>query len=194
MQLLFDRATHVAPEIKRAPQTRVKVSAAGLFTGYASLFNVADLGRDVVMPGAFAESLIKRGAIGVKLLWQHDPSEPIGAWLSIVEDRRGLKVRGRLNLAIARAREALALMKDGAIDGLSIGFRTQRAVRDPRSGLRRLYRLDLWEISLVTFPMLPGARVIEAESAKAARLNAQWNGAARDVLRGFANLGAPSPR
>ncbi len=185
MQILLDRATYVAPEIKRAPLTLAKVSPTGLFEGYASLFNVADLGRDVVMPGAFAESLARRGAAGVRLLWQHDPREPVGAWQSIVEDARGLKVRGRLNLAVARAREILALMKESAVDGLSIGFRTQRSVRDPKTGLRKLHKLDLWEISLVTFPMLPQARVIAAEYAKArapGALRARWNQAACDVL------------
>ncbi len=64
-------------------------------------------------------------------------------------------MRGRLNLEVARAREAHSLMKSGAVDGLSIGFRTLESRRDPRSGVRRLSRIDLWEVSLVTFPMLP---------------------------------------
>jgi HK97 family phage prohead protease len=93
------------------------------------------------------------------MLWQHDPGEPIGRWLSIEEDARGLRVRGKLNLAVTRAREIHALMKEGAVDGLSIGYRVERARHDRVSGLRRLERLDLWEISVVTFPMLPGARV-----------------------------------
>jgi uncharacterized protein len=93
------------------------------------------------------------------MLWQHDPAQPIGRWLAIREDARGLLVRGRLNLAVERAREIHALLKEGAVDGLSIGFRVERARRERATGLRRLERLDLWEISLVTFPMLPGARV-----------------------------------
>jgi HK97 family phage prohead protease len=131
----------------------------GLFEGYASLFRIADLGKDVVEPGAFRDSLMRRGPAGVKLLWQHDPSEPIGRWLSLTEDSRGLFVRGQLLLAVARAREIHALMREGAVDGLSIGFRSERARTEPRTGLRRLERVDLWEISLVTFPMLPQARV-----------------------------------
>ena len=91
------------------------------------------------------------------MLWQHDPAQPIGRWLSIAEDGRGLRVRGELNLAVARAREVHALLRDGAIDGLSIGFRVERS--RPAAGLRRLEKLDLWEISVVTFPMLPGVRV-----------------------------------
>jgi uncharacterized protein len=134
------------------------VTDDGMFEGYASLFEVADLGKDVVAAGAFAASLARRGVGGVRMLWQHDPAEPIGRWLAIAEDARGLRVRGELNLAVGRAREIHALMRGGAIDGLSIGFRVERA-RTDRTGLRRLERLDLWEISVVTFPMMPGARI-----------------------------------
>lgn len=129
------------------------------FEGYASLFGAEDQGRDVVMPGAFRGSLARGGARGVRMLFQHDPAQPIGAWEEIREDGRGLYVRGRLIEDVTRAREILALMRAGALDGLSIGFRSRKAVRDPRSGQRRLYEIDLWEISIVTFPMLPGARV-----------------------------------
>jgi HK97 family phage prohead protease len=135
------------------------IDADGVFEGYASLFGEADLGKDVVMPGAFRDSLRKRGAAHVRLLWQHDPGQPIGRWLSIAEDIRGLRVRGRLNLAVSQARDIHALMRDGAVDGLSIGFRVERARAERPTGLRRLEKLDLWEISVVTFPMLPGARV-----------------------------------
>lgn len=137
---------------------------AGVFEGYASLFGVVDLGRDMVMPGAFARSLAARGVGGVRMLWQHDPNEPVGAWSVIREDARGLFVRGRLNLAVRRARDIHALMRQGALDGLSIGFKTETALSDPRSGVRRLTRVDLWEISLVTFPLLPQARVATVKS------------------------------
>ena len=162
---MLSRVTHDQRETKRAPVALSDVSAGGTFEGYASLFNTADLGGDVVTSGAFAASLRKRGPAGVKMLWQHDAKEPIGTWLSIVEDARGLMVRGQLNLAVARAREILALMRTGAIDGLSIGFRTKNAVTDARTGLRRLQFVDLWEISVVTFPMHPGARVIAVKRA-----------------------------
>ena len=130
----------------------------GHFTGYASLFGVPDLGRDVVAPGAFAASLSVRGTEGVRMLWQHDPAEPVGRWLSLREDARGLRVEGRLNLAVQRARELDALLREGSLDGLSIGFRTVRA-RPERGGTRRLEAIDLWEISLVTFPLQAGARI-----------------------------------
>jgi uncharacterized protein len=152
-------------EVRFQPVALGRVDESGLFEGYASLFGVADMSRDVVEPGAFRESLMRRGAKGVKLLWQHDPSTPIGRWLSLVEDAKGLRVRGRLSLAVARARELHALMREGAIDGLSIGFRTERARTDAGTGQRRLIRIDLWEVSLVTFPMLPGARVSAVKAA-----------------------------
>jgi HK97 family phage prohead protease len=136
------------------------VGAPGLFEGYGSLFGVVDLGRDMVMPGAFADSLARRGAAGIRMLWQHDPGQPIGVWTRMVEDRRGLFLRGRLNLAVTRARELDALLRQGAIDGLSIGYRIVTSRSEPRSGIRRITRLDLWEVSLVTFPMLPQARVL----------------------------------
>ena len=83
---------------------------AGEFEGYASLFHAADLAGDAVQPGAFAASLQAKGPGGVRMLWQHDPAEPVGRWLSLVEDARGLRVRGRLNSGVARAREAMALL------------------------------------------------------------------------------------
>lgn len=146
-------------EMKFLAEPLNAVDGDGVFEGYASLFGIADLGKDVVMPGAFVDTLKKRDAGAVRLLWQHDPATPIGRWLSIVEDRRGLRVRGKLNLAVERARDIHALMREGAVDGLSIGFRVERARAERPTGVRRLEKLDLWEISVVTFPMLPGARV-----------------------------------
>ena len=135
------------------------VEADGTFCGYASLFGEADLSRDMVMPGAFRGSLAKRGAGGVRMLFQHDPALPIGVWEEVREDARGLFVRGRLTSEVAKAREVLALMRAGAIDGLSIGFRTVRGRTDAKTGVRKLLEVDLWEISVVTFPLLPAARV-----------------------------------
>lgn len=135
------------------------VSDTGLFEGYASVFSSVDEGRDMVAPGAFKRSIRERGADGVKLLWQHDPREPVGCIDIIREDSRGLYVKGRLLLEIQRAREALSLMKEGALDGLSIGFRTVKARTDEAKGVRHLIDVDLWEISLVTFPMQPAARI-----------------------------------
>lgn len=130
----------------------------GRIAGYASLFGLPDQGNDVVMPGAFARSLAERRA-PVRFLWQHDASEPIGVWDEVTETANGLYVSGRLALATRRGAEALALLRMGAIDGVSIGYRTVRASKDPETGRRQLHEIDLWEVSLVTFPMLPEARI-----------------------------------
>jgi HK97 family phage prohead protease len=154
-------------ETKFARADLSTVEADGTFSGYASLFGMADLGRDMVLPGAFGISLERRGATGVKMLFQHDPNEPIGVWLDVREDARGLFVKGRLTTGVERAREVLSLMRAGALDGLSIGYRTVRGRTDPASGIRSLIEVDLWEISVVTFPMLPEARVSAVKAARA---------------------------
>ncbi len=148
-----------AHEVKFTGASLDKHAADGTFEGYASLFNRRDLGSDVVLPGAFKASLQQRGQAGIRMLFQHDPGQPIGVWERIYEDARGLLVRGRLALEVAKAREVHALMKAGAIDGLSIGFRAVKGARDTRTGIRNLAEIDLWEISIVTFPMQPDARI-----------------------------------
>lgn len=150
---------------KRVDLALEDVSGDGSFSGYASLFGAVDLGRDMIEPGAFAASLRRRGAADVRMLYQHDPDQPIGRWLSIREDSHGLHVEGKLSLGVARAREVHELMKSGALDGLSIGFQTLRARNEAKSGVRRILSADLWEISVVTFPMQPGARVTAVKSA-----------------------------
>ncbi|GGF53109.1 hypothetical protein GCM10007301_10720 [Azorhizobium oxalatiphilum] len=129
------------------------------FEGYACLFGQQDLGRDIIAPGAFADTLAKRGVGGVRLLYQHDPAEPIGVWARLTEDAIGLRVEGRLSLEVKRGREVVALIAAGALDGLSIGFKAVEARTDPRARVRRITRIDLWEVSVVTFPMQPGARI-----------------------------------
>jgi len=142
------------------------VASDGSFAGYASLFDRVDLGRDVVARGAFAKSLKARGPAGIRMLFQHDPAEPIGVWTELREDERGLFVRGRLTRGVARAREVLSLMRAGALDGLSIGFRAVRARADAATGVRRIIQADLWEISVVTFPMLPEARIDQVKAGR----------------------------
>jgi HK97 family phage prohead protease len=153
------QATITAYERKFADWRLDRVEADGSFSGYASLFDAVDLGKDVIERGAFARSLRQRGAAGIRMLFQHDPAEPIGVWTEIREDRHGLFVRGRLATEVTRAREVHALMKSGALDGLSIGFKTMKAKKDAAGGVRRVLEADLWEISVVTFPMQPGARI-----------------------------------
>lgn len=138
---------------------RVAIDADGRFSGYASVFGRVDGGGDIVMPGAFRESLKMRGTGRIRLLFQHDPKEPIGLWDEIVEDGYGLKVAGRLLDGVPRAESLRALIAQRAIDGLSIGFRAVRATREGRTGTRRLWAVDLWEISIVTFPMMEAARI-----------------------------------
>jgi uncharacterized protein len=135
------------------------IAPDGTVEGYASLFGELDQARDMVMPGAFAASLRQRPVRRVPMLFQHDPSEPIGVWLELYEDFRGLYARGRLIPEVVRARELYALLKAGTADGLSIGFRTVNGRLDPKTRVRKLYAIDLWEISIVTFPLLAGARV-----------------------------------
>ena len=146
-------------EVKFAGGTPI-LSDDHVIEGYASLFEMTDQGGDAVLPGAFAASLKRLTGKGdkVRMLWQHDPTRPIGVWDEVREDERGLWVKGRLLPDVAQAREAAALIQAGAIDGLSIGYRTVRATKNDK-GQRLLTELELWEVSLVTFPMLPSARV-----------------------------------
>lgn len=134
-------------------------------SGYAALFGAADLTGDIVRPGAFAAGLMRRGTRGVRMLFQHDPGEPIGVWTSIREDGHGLHVEGEILDAGARGRTAAALVRAGAIDGLSIGYRPVRAAKRVRG--RELQEVDLWEVSIVTFPMQPGARLRAMATAEA---------------------------
>lgn len=143
----------------------IPIDADGRFAGYASVFNKLDSGGDIVLPGAFAKSLArKRGRI--RLLFQHDPKEPVGIWESMAEDSHGLFVTGRLVPGVPRSDALRRLIENGALDGLSIGFRTVKASR--RDGNRLLHEIDLYEVSIVTFPMMEEARIASPLSAGAA--------------------------
>ena len=124
--------------------------------GYASLWGQADLNGDVTAPGVFRDSLMRTGAAGVKMLHQHEGRAPVGLWDEMIEDDRGLFVRGRIMDWSPEGRFAQALVRAGALDGLSIGFRSLKARRDGR--LRVLSGVELWEVSLVVFPMALKAR------------------------------------
>ncbi|MCI5095582.1 MAG: HK97 family phage prohead protease [Rhodobacteraceae bacterium] len=138
----------------------VTLSDGAVIEGYASRFNEVDHGGEIVMAGAYRASIKRLAKKGqrVKMLWQHDPAQPIGVWDEVREDATGLWVKGRILDSTQKGSEAAALIQAGAIDGLSIGFRTRRAQRNEK-GQRLLTELELWEVSLVTFPMLPSARV-----------------------------------
>lgn len=148
--------------------------------GYASLFNVPDLNGDVVAPGAFRKAL--RNAPDVRMLWQHAPEAPVGRWRRLEEDARGLWVEGELLLASASARDAYELLSGGALDGLSIGFKTVRAAKETRG--RRILEADLWEVSIVTFPMAPGARIARVGPPFAAERIDESGPTLVDAIRG----------
>jgi Escherichia/Staphylococcus phage prohead protease len=151
--------------------------------GYASVFHTRDLNGDIVAPGAFKASLTRRAA-PVRMLYQHAADTPIGRWISFVEDRRGLFVRGEIILSSSKAREVHALLRGGALDGLSIGYQAAKARKGPLNG-RRITEADLWEVSIVTFPMASEARIthvgVPRQDAHPAREGAHTeNGLARE--------------
>lgn len=149
----------------KAIQLDFKADSQGVIEGYASRFGEVDQGGDVVMPGAYASSLSSLDGRNIKMLWQHDPEQPIGVWDEVKEDETGLYVKGRILTEVEKGREVLALIHAGAIDGLSIGYRTKRSDRGDK-GERRLLEVELWEVSVVTFPMLASARVDAAKASK----------------------------
>lgn len=139
----------------------------GTFTGYGSVFNIKDGGNDIIVPGAFSETLTAQKAVGrmPAMLWQHRQDEPIGVYTKMEEDAVGLKVDGKLALKTARGAEAYELMKMGAISGMSIGYRSKEDSYDRGTGIRTLKRLELLELSLVTFPMNDLSRISAVKSA-----------------------------
>ena len=147
------------PLARKPVAARLNRLGENQFEGYASLFNTIDGAGDSVAPGAFASSLRKRGAGGIRMLYQHFAHAPIGVWDEIREDARGLYVRGTLVGDVPQARDVAALLRAGALNGLSIGFRTVRAKRGAGAVKRSLLDLELWEISVVTFPLLAGSQV-----------------------------------
>lgn len=143
----------------------------GEIEGYGSTFGgEPDSSGDVIAPGAYAESLRSHASKGTmpKLLWQHERGEVIGKWLSATEDDHGLLMRGRLNMDVQRGREAYALLKDGAIDGLSIGYRIKEYSVDTDTGVWTLEKLDLFEVSVVTIGANENATIASVKAAKAA--------------------------
>lgn len=172
-----------APETKDAGPRRCQqrayaltVRAAGddgAVEGYGSVFGAKDLYDDVIEAGAFAASLAAHKAAGTMpaMLWQHDPGEPIGVWTEMAEDAAGLRVKGRLVLESERGRAAHALLKAGALNGLSIGFMAKEWTWNRETEIRTLTAVDLWEVSLVTFPAQTRARVTSVKSADVAGLS-----------------------
>lgn len=146
------------PEVTAKAQN-VAMTTEGTFEGYASVFNAIDQQNDAIAPGAFTASLAKWKNEGhlPKLLWQHDPHTPVGLWDQMEEDEYGLFVRGHLLLNIPKGREAYILLKEGVVDGLSIGFLPRKSHHEGRA--RVIDQVDLFEVSLVTFMANPLAYV-----------------------------------
>ena len=145
----------------------------GKVEGYGSVFGVRDNYDDVIAKGAFKQSLADHKAAGTMpaMLWQHNSSEPIGVWSEMSEDDSGLRIVGQLALDTVRGKEAHSLLKMGALTGLSIGFRSVPGTsRYDEEGVRILTQIDLWEVSLVTFPANTKARVTSVKAADLAAL------------------------
>ena len=141
-----------------------KADDQGVIEGYGAVFDVVDQGGDIIAPGAFRQSL--NSARKVKMLFQHDPSAVVGVWTSMEEDEKGLRVSGKMLTTVRAGAEAYELVKAGAIDGLSIGYRTIKSM--DRNGKRVIMQAELWEVSLVTFPMNEMARI---DAVKASELS-----------------------
>jgi HK97 family phage prohead protease len=142
------------------------IGEEGEFEGYASVFETLDSYGDRVKSGAFQESLMRRKPNEIAMLWQHNANEVIGVWTGFMEDERGLRCTGKLIRETQRGAEAYALMKEGAIQGLSIGFIVEES-REAQDGAREIVRVDLWEVSVVTFPANPDANVMGVRHALA---------------------------
>lgn len=158
-------------------------SEEGVIEGYGAVFGNVDLGGDIILPGAFAKSLakIKARAGTLPMLWHHKGDEPIGVWTDLTEDKKGLRVRGRLVMETQKARDAFALVKAGALSGLSIGYSNTTATRDAKTGVRSIRETTLDEISLATLPMNPEARVTGLKAAEIIRTERDFENFLRDA-------------
>lgn len=156
----------------RAYALSIRAAEDGTIEGYGSVFGNRDAYDDVIVPGAFAATMARHKEAGTMpaLLWQHDSDRPIGVWTEMSEDDTGLKVKGRLALDTMGGREAHALLKMGAITGLSIGFIATQWAYDRTAEIRMLTEIDLWEVSLVTFPANGKARITGVKAADVAKI------------------------
>ena len=170
----------VEAELKAYHDDDEKEKDKGMFEGYASIFGNKDLGNDVIEKGAFMRSLRRKGAKKIKMLYQHDTKEPIGVFDKVMEDQNGLYVKGRLAMGTQKGKEVYELMKMGAIDGLSVGYRVDAKGHhyDDKRKYRVLKEGALMEISAVTFPMNPRARIQAVKSDMTVR---EWEHKLREV-------------
>lgn len=152
---------------------------AGTFEGYGAIFGEPDSYGDTIKAGAFKKAISAKTKPA--MFWQHDQREPIGAWLELAEDARGLKVKGKLVTEVPRAAAALALVKAGALNGLSIGFRVRASERGPNGG-RILTDVELIEISLVSLPAASKARITSVKGSAGAAGLAAFNETVRRTV------------
>jgi HK97 family phage prohead protease len=174
----------MSQENKNLPLEVKNIDESGTFEGYAAVFQVLDKGDDIILPGAFKASLKehKSNKTMPALLWYHDPRQPIGVWENMQEDEHGLFVKGRLlHAEVQKAGEAYALLKAGALSGLSIGYKARDYSIDEKTWIRTLRKVDVREASLVTFPMNEQAKVtaVKTVSIKTER---EFEAALRDVM------------
>lgn len=164
---LFERKDAGGGREVRSFVLQVKASEDGTIEGYGSVFGVLDNYDDVIAKGAFSATLAAHKKAGTMpaMLWQHDADDPIGIWMEMAEDAKGLRVKGQLCLETAKGKEAHALLKMGALNGLSIGFMSKAWKYDAETDVRTLTEIDLWEVSLVTFPANEKARITNVKSA-----------------------------
>ncbi|QWL58216.1 HK97 family phage prohead protease [Aeromonas jandaei] len=140
-------------------QLRVKLnsfseSEEGVFEAYGNVKWVVDSYREVAVDGAFKKSIARHKSEGTmpKMLWNHNPDIVIGKWIDMEEDEIGLKVKGQLALNTQKGRETYELLKMGALDSLSIGFTAPKESYGAKDNVTYLEEIDLYEVSVVTFP------------------------------------------
>ncbi len=165
---MFERkATAPGARQVRSFALEVRAQDDGTIEGYGSVFGVRDNYDDVIAKGAFLASLTAHKAAGTMpaMLWQHSADQPIGIWTDMAEDDKGLRIKGQLALATVKGKEAHALLKFGALNGLSIGFMSKQWTYGRDTDVRTLTEIDLWEVSLVTFPANEKARITQVKAA-----------------------------
>jgi hypothetical protein len=149
------------------------IDSDGRISGYGAVFGNVDGGGDVILPKAFDGSIEKSRASNMrpKMLWQHDPGQPIGVWDTMSSDTRGLFMQGRILADVSKGRDALALLRAKAVDGLSIGYRTiDSEMKENDLGMiREIKEAEVWETSIVTFPMNEEARVTDVKQLQSPR-------------------------
>lgn len=160
-------------------ETKLDAADDGTIEGLAWKFAEPDRIGDMIVKGAFTGT-----SLPLPMLFGHDQNDPVGTWDVAEEGDEGLRLKGRLLVdEVTRAREVRALVRSGAVRGISIGFRTKKAAKRPKGG-RTIEQLELLEASLVTIPMHPGARVTAAKTAvRALTLAAQLQRAAAQLKR-----------